>query len=255
MMRRLLMNKLTYMKRDVLDAIKHDLKDILPVFYEDNPATELSRRYECNLQINTSYDLPDIELLDKEGSPIADIDAVKSVFGSLKDLPRNIASEECLWVSLCLSPKFWPYVKSRWNLKRLPESDAEKESHFNKVLSRVFFGRNPETRNAISRLWWLGRFTYDDSNNDNPYEITEFVFNHTDFVTTIFERTIGRNLKLLKMIVSKLKKIELHNEIKIDQNSSRELTKYFCAYGGGSMIDSLDQSSVDLIIDRFYDIT
>lgn len=243
------MTKLTYFKRDTIKILKHDLDEILYIFSLDTPICKLEEKYNSKLFFNTRYECPDIELLDNVGNCVKDIDAIKLVYGNMKDLPLNLASEECLWSALCLSDKFWTYTKKRWDIKDEQTRIKDKTSLCNKIKDRIFFGRAPHTHNALARLWWLGKLTYDEK-ADDPYQTTAFVLRNADYIAAIFERSQGYNKELVKFTCLRLIELEKKEGLKIDQSLIRELFKYLNAYGGSVLIDSLTDN-INLIIDKF----
>ena len=53
-------------------------------------------------------------------------------------------------------------------------------------------------RNAVSRLWWIGRLTYDKSREDS-YELTAVLCESADFITGFLERNISDSILLFKI--------------------------------------------------------
>lgn len=242
------MTALAYFKRNDAKILKDDLNEILYIFSLDSPISKLEEKYEKKLIFKTNLESPDIDLLDNDGNYVKDIDAIKLVYGHMKDMPLNLASEECMWSALCLSEKFWSYTKKRWDIQADPNNEKEKNRLINKIKSRVFFDRSPHTHNALARLWWLGKLTYDE-NNEDPYHITSFVLRNSDFVASIFERSQGYNKELVKCACLRLIELEKQGET-INLYLIRDLFKYLNAYGGSVLIDSLNDN-INSIIDRF----
>lgn len=115
------------------------------------------------------------------------------------------------------------------------------EQHF-------FFGygaRRSLTRNALSRLWWIGRLTYD---NEREYELTKFVCENADNIMHILERNTSNNPDIVKAFISAV--IDAKSTGKqIDTNDIGELSKYLNLLGGTYILDCLPSS---VIYDKIY---
>lgn len=140
--------------------------------------------------------------------------------------------------------------KKGGKITEYPKQIKDKETIINRISSRVFFDRSPITRNAMARLWWLGKLTY-DRDSDTPFEITDFIFRNQDFSISIFERSQSRNLEFVKAIYKKLISMETEG-IPLTTTVVRELSKYLNAVSGSIMIDSsIDQ--IDEIVNRYIE--
>jgi hypothetical protein len=130
--------------------------------------------------LRTGYEEALYQEFGKEMSPIeldmsfvnptdSDITNAKIVYEKLKFLTDSQASQERLWAALC-HDMFWDYMQYRWPLS------ASKRSKVNYVLDHYFFSSSSRGKyfNGLSRLWWLGRLTY-DSSRENPYEVLEYL--------------------------------------------------------------------------------
>ncbi len=243
------MSDLIYFKKRYLDTFKHDLQYIFPVFFSDSPIAELEKKYDCTLKHSLDFKIPEISLLDNKGNCVSDLEAVKQVYGNMKKLPSNIASEECIWSALCLSENFWPYVRKRWNFSEMPKNDKAIDSLCKKIRNRLFFGKSPYTRHAIARLWWIGKMTFDES-LENPYYLTALIIRNSDFVVHIFERAQGANLKLVRNFCLRLIELQDNSGLKINSALIRALLKYINACGGSILIDSI-ADNINPMLDSF----
>lgn len=157
---------------------------------------------------------------------------VKSVYSALKFLTDSTASEERLWAALCLGP-FYSYVQYRWgnSLKSI-----------NGILQHFFFerpNRRALSRNALARLWWIGRLTYDEKRND-PYELTRIVCSHADFVLHFIERNTSNNLHIIRPFLEAVLEEEKKGII-INTTDFGELEKYLNLLGGMYVLDVMPE--------------
>lgn len=256
------MNNFIYFSRERLDIVKHDLDVLLSVFFSDNPLEILKKKYECEVTCMTSYSYSDFSLIDDKGECVNDTDAIKLVYENMKNLPAVLASEEIMWAALSLSDKFWPYVRKRWLIDAvkkycgtydLPKEQGQLAEFKKWLLDRIFFGKSPLMRHVLARLWWIGRMTYIEGENEDPYRLTNFVMRSEAIVTAIFDRSQGASRIFVKNLCFDLMEREKKDEIKINQNFIRNLLKYVNACGGGVLIDKAADSpdSVALLVDDF----
>ena len=119
-------------------------------------------------------EVPDFTLETNQEKP--EYNNVKKLYDALKDLSNIQATDERLWAGLA-HYNFWNYMLYRGKFT----NDINK----NKILSDFFF-QSSKRRNLIthslSRLWWIGRLTY-DKKRQNPYEALEYL--KTDFRTKV----------------------------------------------------------------------
>ena len=186
--------------------------------------------------IDTKYNnLPDIVLdmsAEKGKEYKTEFNNVKKIYSSLKFLTDSNASDERLWAALCLGP-FYQYVQYRWG------NSLKKE---NGVLQHFFFerpNRRSLTRNAISRLWWVGRLTY-DKNREDPFELTEFVCSKSDNIMHFIERNTSNNINIMRPF---LEAIIEENKKGADLNTDDygELSKYLNLLGGMYILDVMPE--------------
>ena len=184
--------------------------------------------------IDTRYkNVGDITLdmsAEKGKEYLTEFNNVKSVYSALKFLSDSTASEERLWAALCLGP-FYPYVQYRWGVQSV---NGIKEHFF-------FMGANRRalTRNAVARLWWIGRLTYDES-RENPYELTEFVCNHSDYIMHFIERNTSNSLHIMRSFIEAILDEEKKGII-LNTDDAGELAKYLNLLGGMYVLDVMPE--------------
>ncbi len=229
--------KLQFVSFDNLDAIKANLSSWTDNF-KQNSSSWLTEELDNSLFLDTKYgDIPDFTLDMSSDKPfLTEAKNVRRVYDNLKFLSNSQASDERLWAGLCLGP-FWQYVQYRWDIKKkaTPEN----------IMQHFFFGfgaRRSLTRNALSRLWWIGRLTYDDSRT-NSYELTEFVCENSDYIMHILERNTSNNPMIIRAFLGAL--LDARNEgLNINTDTVGELAKYLNLLGGIYILDCLPQEKI-----------
>ena len=183
--------------------------------------------------IDTKYEIPKItlDMTAPEGKEFTtEFENVKSVYSALRFLSDSNAADERVWAGLCLGP-FYNYVRYRWDIN---SADSVKQ-HF-------FFGYNNRrsyTRNAIARLWWIGRLTYDKSRPDH-WEMTKYVCSHSDIILHIIERGTSNNIHILRGFIGAMIDAE-QDGVVLNTNDIGMLAKYLNLLGGSYILDAMPE--------------
>ena len=229
--------KLQFVSYDNLDTIKSNLPIWVENFKSDSSdwlKTELGN----SLFTDTKFsEAPDFVLDMSEEKPfMTEAENAKRVYGNLRFLSDSQASDERLWAGFCLGP-FWEYVKYRWAI--------DQKCRVSNVQQHFMFGfgaRRSLTRNALSRLWWIGRLTYDESRTDS-WELTKFVCENADYIMHILERNTSNNPNIIRPFLSAV--IDARNNgLQIDTNTVGELSKYLNLLGGIYILDCLPSEKI-----------
>ena len=241
--------KVRYLSEAPLDTIKKSLKDSLPLFAEE-PNAPLVARLKADLQTETifretPYVFPDAPLSPSKASE-DELASISSVFLAMKDLPNAVAIDERLWAGIAID-LCWDYVRRRWDIVELFEKNDK--SAVTKVGEHFFFMHNARrsfTRNAISRLWWLGRLTYDEDLAD-PFRRTRIVAQDLGYIVDLLERNFSNNRRISAEFVDAVETARA--EVKptggvILRPELRTLCKYLNMLGGVYILDSLPEGMI-----------
>lgn len=241
--------KLQFISYDSLDAIKANLSPWAENFKLDSSAW-LEHEFDNNLFLNSKFgEIPDFTLDTTAEKPFfTEAANAQKVYENLKFLSDSQASDERLWAGLCLGP-FWKYVQYRWDI-------CKKATPAN-ILQHYFFGYGPRrslTRNAISRLWWIGRLTYDENRSD-PYELTKLVCENSDYIMHILERNTSNSPMIIRSFFDAI--LDARNKgVNINTDSVGELAKYLNLLGGIYILDCLPPERIhDKILEKALEIT
>lgn len=107
-----------------------------------------------------------------------------SIFEQLINLDKVQANDKRLWACLTHT-RFYNYTRTRWNINSKSSEDT--------ITSRFHFegvGIEARMRNAISRLWWTAKITY-DANRDDHFELTKLIWEKQDIHVALMERSFG----------------------------------------------------------------
>ena len=238
--------KVSFLTQDAMDNLKINIKANIEN-YKKTSNEWIKEFFDGQSPfVEFKYDVPDFEMdMSKINSKDTDLENVKRVYINLKFLSESQASDERFWAGLT-HYKFWSYMQYRWN-KSDDESDEKK-------IKRVYFYDGGKRRglafNAIAKLWWIGRYTYDES-LENPFKLTEYICNDIGTSTLyLFSSNFTSNdnvrLGMLKAIVDSEEK-----GIKIKRKEFKEIIKYLNIIGGTYLLDFFSEKEIyDMCIRR-----
>ncbi|MDD4591411.1 MAG: DUF6339 family protein [Parabacteroides sp.] len=235
--------KLVFLEDDSLFALKSNLPTLFTKFASPD-AGWITEYFGRSPFIETKYSVDNFSLDMSQDKPeLTEFENVKRLYNRLNFLSASQASDERLWAGLCIN-YFWKYTQYRW---RIVEKCTLKS-----VKDHFFFGQSARrslTRNAIARLWWIGRLTHDPSRTD-PYELTRFVCESSDYIMHILERNTSNSPMITKAFISAL--LTARDEgCLINTNTVGELSKYLNLLGGTYILDCLPELKIyDKILDK-----
>jgi len=228
--------KLIFLEEDALLTLKSNLPHIVSKFSLPS-ADWVDEYFERSPFRETKYIVEDFTLdMSQEKPFLTEFENVQRVYSRLRFLSDSRASDERLWAGLALG-HFWKYTQYRWNV-------IEKCT-INNVKQHFFFSesaRRSLTRNAISRLWWIGRLTYDPNRQDH-FELTRFICESADYIMHILERNTSNNRMITRAFLSAIMAARDEGCL-INTNTVGALAKYLNLLGGTYILDCLPEEKI-----------
>lgn len=227
--------KIKYLTEDNVNSIRKNLSGI----YRKVVAGEctISDFFDDNSFVNdSSLDVNDFQLdmsQPKGRESLTDLENVKRIYNNMSFLSDSQASDERIWVAYTFSV-FIDYMRYRWPTKK--EDDLKNRYMFGYSSQRSLF------RNGISRLWWIGRFSY-DKNRSDPYELTKFLCKDQDYIETFCGRNIFNNPMIGNAVISAVYDAE-QGGIVINRDKVRDIGKYLNLLAGTYLLDALDKEDI-----------
>lgn len=221
--------KIKMIPADKLIALKDNIES-MQTKYESTNNAWITEELGSEVFIDTRFEDQKV-ILKISDDEKDDFENVVKFYGAYKEVfSDSVAAEERLWVGFTLG-KYWEYSTIRWRKKK----DWS-------IKSRLFFGNDhPIMRNAISRLWWIGRLTYDNSNPKDPWKYTRYVCNQQRFIVDFLERSLSNSFSIIKPCIDAVLDYESeHGEKEILTSKMREIQKYMNILGGIYILDCLD---------------
>ena len=235
--------KLQFLKQDAVDTLEKNICNNIN-HYKEKTNDWIYDFFGEDPFLDFKYEVNDFELvIDLESRGKMELENIKILYENMKHISDSQATDKRLWVGLTHGT-FYNFVRERWSY------DEKNMNEENIIRSRYFFSNKARAlfRNTLSKLWWIGRFTYDER-RDNPFELTE-VLGSRDIVTRIsdlFTSNFSRNPNNTRAFLSTIKQYE-DNGIPIGRYTYRKLVQYMNLYGGMTIIDYLDEQELIKVI-------
>jgi len=228
--------KMFFLEEDSLLELKSNLPQIVDKFALPD-STWIEEFFGHSPFRESKFIVEDFSLDMSQDKPfLTEFENVHRVYKRLNFLSDSQASDERLWAGLCLT-SFWSYTQYRWEIAaKCTQSNIEQHFFFG------FGARRSLTRNAVSRLWWIGRLTYDETRDDH-YELTKFVCENSDYIMHVLERNTSNNPMIIKAFLSAV--IAARKEgVPINTDNIGDLSKYLNILGGTYILDCLPEQVI-----------
>lgn len=197
--------------------------------------------------MRTEVDEPRM-LMSGERPEATDYDNTKILYLALHSISDVQAADERLWAGLAHG-ELWEYMHYRCKLN---ENNIKPD----KIMNNYFFGhkgRRGLIVHYLSRLWWVGRLTYDERRKD-PFEALNYL--RTDFgskVLSLFSSNFTSNPVITRAILTALSEIEGIIGEKLHRKSFLELIRYVNLLGGILILDYLSEEELrEKIIHHYF---
>ena len=236
--------KVHFLTENALEALRTNLRGnlrhyadasndwIYDYFGSDNPFMEYKQ------------DFPDFKLTYNSDIYIGknDVNNVIALYSAMRNLTDTQATDERLWSGMC-HYDFWEYLHTRWQAYDYHSLNEQN------VKSRYFFAQSRKRSlitNSISKLWWIGRLTYDETRSD-PFELTKYMeYYITSAVTPLFSNNYMSNKQIAIGVISALKKLESEGyNITNRKMVLVEATKYLNVLGGTYILDYFTSEEIE----------
>lgn len=199
------------------------------------------------IKMYSELDFPNFELDMTSDFSTSDPYNVRTLYGAMRKLPPSIACDERLWTGLAHG-LFWDYVQYRQK-EQIATGEGRK-------IATSFFFTNGHRRslyvNCLSRLWWAGYLTYDESNDEDPFALTDLItkraFPSTITLFSSSNMTASRQIGL--GVLDSIKKRELAGET-IERKHFVCSLRYLNNMGGITLLDVLTRSEITKIVDDY----
>jgi len=197
------------------------------------------------MESNITFEMPHFNM--DPDYLISDKENVKALYEAFKHLTVNQATQERLWSGLAhLQLREFTFYRLKKDL----------ENKNDKRINTSLFFKNGNKRSLfvhiLARLWWVGHMTYDESNKQDPYWLTNF-FCRKDFSARsviFFSSNFTSNRSITKGILKCLVNLE-ENGIEIKRDHFVQVNKYLNIVGGAVILDLLTEDEVEDMVRKY----
>lgn len=240
--------KLTFISDQTLIDLRTNYEEYKTYYYEadnewfDHYFKEDGRVLESNIE----FEFPELNM-DQDVS-LSDRENVKIIYDALKHLNIAQATQERLWSGFAhLQLREFMFYRLR----------KERQCKNDKRMNTAIFFKNGNKRSLfvhiLARLWWVGYMTYDESNKENPYWLTDF-FCEKDFsarAVVFFSSNFTSNRNITIAILRAIYKLQKERGISIKRDHFVQATKYLNVVGGAMILDMLSCEEVEEMLNKY----
>ena len=240
---------LPYVTKETLDDLKNNFSS-----YEEyyiNQDKEWFEQYFKERQglVYSSMDFPKFIMnLDPTGIDMSkkdpeyglnELENIKILYGALKTLPLSVAWDERFWTGLSHTV-LWDYIWFRRKNKIQSGVDKDIKSSYLRILA----GRRGVFVNCVSRLWWAGYLTYDDSRTD-PYELTRVLAQKAfpSQMVLLSSRNFSSNRSIMHGILRALLDYEKQG-YQVNRAAFESILTYLNNISAVTILDFLNESEI-----------
>ncbi len=240
------MNKLNFLKQSGLDRLQANISANEKHYLENAPWLQSYLAGSSWFQESTIVEGQAIKLrIPTSKKDYFDLENTRAVYTALRHLTPVQASDARLWGYLT-HVTCWEYMRKRWPAEQYIEDKNFRDN----IQSRYLFMADRSRaliRNGMSRLWWYGYCSYDES-RDDPFELTGILLKNLDVTQTILERAFSRSAKVTKAVLGVLQEREANGNPFYVRDKVREVGKYLVQVGGVVIVDALDESDLKKLV-------
>lgn len=238
--------------KSLLQDVRRNFENVKDSYYEhrirdfDSLTTNLSKieRGGFHLQ-DILFDSENQLKLETSNGSDDDFVNAKIIYEAFNELTPLEANDTRLWVRLT-HDHCHKYVVNRWSING-------KTSEV--VIDRFFYeglGQRARLHNALSRLWWIAHLTVDKNaaSEELKWRFTKAACEKQDFITSIFERTMGsyENVRfgILEYYIERPNAFNGATSRKI-----QSLAKHILNYGGVTLLPLMSKEEIIELCAKF----
>ena len=238
--------------KSLLQDVRHNFENVKSSYYShpirafDPLTNDLSKIEGGGFHLQDRlFDSENQLKLETSNGSADDFINSKIIYEAFQELTPLEANDKRLWVRLT-HDHCHKYAVNRW-------SEIGMTSEV--VIDRFFYegiGQRARLHNAVSRLWWIAHLTVDkDAETDElKWRFTKAACEKQDFITSIFERTMGsyENVRfaILEYYIENPSAFSGHTTKKI-----KSLAKHINNYGGVTLLPLMTKEQVRGLCARF----
>ena len=242
--------KLKILTEDGLELLEHNIA--ANIKHYQKPSNQWIHEFLDKEQIKDFHtEVADFELkVNKKEAAKADVENIKTVYGNLKFLTNEQASDARFWTGLT-HLNFWEFMHERWEV-------GEKGLKENNIKTRYFIEMSRSHRrslidNTLSKYWWVGRQLYDQEAADPFHLLKFFEIDYSTKSLDLLSRNYTNNSQILRVTVESFLELEKETGRRVSREELRKIVTYLNILGGINALDCFEKEELKgKIKERFY---
>ncbi len=246
---------LKYISDEGLYNLKQSFGNNVPHYKSGNQEFFLDYLEQNNYLLESSYKVKDFtdDLQYTSDTDADDLHNIKVVYGALKSMPTYIMMDDRFWAGLTHT-YMWQYVMKRRQGEAFGiDIQNQEDKIYNSFFTHTKNGIKRGTYvNCVSRLWWAGKMTYDEG-EENHYALTEELCKK-GFPSTIIlvsSSNIMSRPEALKSLLATVKELRASG-IDVKRDDIVAGIRYLNLVAGSTLIDMMSYPEVKSLIAEYY---
>lgn len=246
---------LKYLTDEGLAALKESFSSNLKEYISGNQDYFLDFLDKNNYLVDSAYSVEDFtdKLVYTKDNDSDDLTNIAIVYDAMKHIPAYVMMDDRFWAGVTHTI-MWEYIRKR----RAEDVFAngiqnQEEKIYNSFFTHTKHGMKRGTYvNCVSRLWWAGKLTYDETST-NHYILTEELCKK-GFASTIIlfssSNIMGRK-EAREALLRTIKKIR-EDGVDVKRDDIVAGIRYMNLVAGSSLIDTMKYEDLKNMIENYY---
>ena len=245
-----------YLSDEGLAMLKQNFGNNLQKYKDNDKKYFIDILNEHNYLIDSTYVIEDFtqNLAFDEDNNVNDLKNIKIVYEAMKNIPLYVMMDDRFWVGINHTIMSDYIMKRRKGEAFGEDIKDERGKIFNSFFPPTKRGKKRGSYvNCVSRLWWAGHLTIDETNIENPYSLTEEVCK-TGFASTIVILSSSNILSRKESMIALLRTIkQLRNDgYDVKRDDLVAGSRYLNLIAGICFIDIMTIEEIQNILNDFY---
>lgn len=235
---------LVYLTDSFLDSYRSEFEGKYLALYKAEDTEQLQKIFDIK---NTSRLLDSSSVF--EYLELFNSDEPESLFKNIKRIRKSLGF---LTISQAENEKLWTGLSNTYYLDYhiYMLNQARQDTG---LKTRAYFTYNNKRSlmlNTLSSLWWIGYYTYDSENSEDPFHLTEFVVNNASRgdMLMLFSSNITSSFNTRMGTIEAIKYLSEKSDLKINRYAYSNSNKILNQVGGVKILDMLSREEIRGII-------
>lgn len=237
--------KIKFLSEDALQDLRANFESYKEYYFKQDESWFQSYFNKDGAVLESNIDFTQPKFSFNPDFSVSDCENVKAMYDALKYLTVSQATQERLWAGLAhMQMRDYFFFRLKDDLEKKNEKRLKSALYYVNGTKRSLFV------NVLARLWWVGYMTYDETNQENPYWLTEF-FCSAEFSgrsVYFFSSNFTGNRTITKGILRALLSLSQEGH-DIKRAHFVEAGRYLNISGGAMILDMLEEDEIKEMVE------